>query len=69
VWCLVNPLLADFNIAAWCPVDHFPVPPDVLKFFHRTDAVPIAMSRYGERLLFDAGLDPVYIPLPSTRRS
>jgi hypothetical protein len=27
VWCLVNPLLADFNVAAWTPVDHFPVPP------------------------------------------
>jgi len=63
VWCLQNPLLANFNVAAWTPVDHFPAPPDVLKFFHRTGATPIAMSRYGERLLFDAGLDPVYIPL------
>ena len=63
VWCLQNPLLSDFNIAAWCPVDHFPVPPEVLKFFDRTSAVPVAMSRYGERLLFEAGLDPVYIPL------
>lgn len=63
VWCLQNPLLADFNIAAWCPIDHFPAPPDVLRFFHRTGAVPVAMSRFGERLLFEAGLDPVYIPL------
>jgi glycosyltransferase involved in cell wall biosynthesis len=63
VWCLQNPRLADFNIAAWCPVDHFPAPPDVLKFFHRTGAVPVAMSRFGERLLFAAGLNPVYIPL------
>jgi glycosyltransferase involved in cell wall biosynthesis len=63
VWCLVNPLLADFNVAAWTPVDHFPVPPAVLKFFHRTGATPIAMSRFGERLLAAAGLDPVYIPL------
>lgn len=63
VWCLVNPILRDFNIAAWTPVDHFPVPPDVRKFFHRTGAVPVAMSRFGERLLLDAGLDPVYVPL------
>lgn len=63
VWALVNPLLKDFNVAAWTPVDHFPVPPDVLQFFHRTGATPIAMSRFGERLLFDAGLDPYYIPL------
>lgn len=63
VWAMENPLLADYNVAAWCPVDHFPVPPGVLKFFRRTGAVPLAMSRFGERLLFDAGLDPVYIPL------
>jgi glycosyltransferase involved in cell wall biosynthesis len=63
VWCLVNPLLADFQVAAWTPVDHIPVPPDVLKFFHRTDAVPVAMSRFGERLLAASGLDPAYIPL------
>ena len=44
VWVLKNPLLSDFNVAAWCPVDHFPVPPEVVKFFHRTGAVPIAMS-------------------------
>lgn len=63
VWCLVNPLLADFNIAAWTPIDHFPIPPEVLRFFERTGAVPVAMSRYGERLLFESGLDPVYVPL------
>lgn len=63
VWCLVNPLLADFNIAAWTPVDHFPIPPEVLQFFNRTKAVPLAMSRYGEKLLAAAGLDPVYVPL------
>lgn len=63
VWALQNPLLADFNVAAWVPVDHFPAPPGVLDFFKRTGATPVAMSRFGERLLFDAGLDPVYVPL------
>ena len=64
LWCLKNPELSEYNVAAWCPVDHAPVPPDVLAFFHRNpEAVPIAMSRFGERLLFDVGLDPVYIPL------
>jgi glycosyltransferase involved in cell wall biosynthesis len=58
-----QPELQDFNIAAWTPVDHFPVPPEVRDFFRRTDAVPIAMSRFGEKLLRHAGLDPVYIPL------
>ena len=63
VWSLQNPVLADFQVAAWCPVDHFPAPKGVVEFFKRTDAVPVAMSRFGERLLFDAGLDPVYVPL------
>lgn len=63
VWALQNPLIADFQVAAWVPVDHDPVPPGVLEFFERTGAVPVAMSRFGEHLLFDAGLDPVYVPL------
>jgi glycosyltransferase involved in cell wall biosynthesis len=63
VWAMPNPLLADYQVAAWTPVDHFPAPPDVIKFFHRTGAIPVTMSRFGERLLFNAGLDPVYIPL------
>lgn len=65
IWCLnPNPLLKDFNVAPWVPVDHFPVPRDVLAFFHKNpDAVPLAMSRFGERQLSEAGLDPVYIPL------
>lgn len=63
VWCMVNPRLADFNVLAWVPVDHFPAPPDVLKFFQRSNALPVAMSRFGERLLFEAGLAPTFIPL------
>jgi glycosyltransferase involved in cell wall biosynthesis len=63
VWALQNPLLADFNVAAWVPVDHFPAPPGVIDFFKRTGATPVTMSRFGERLLFDVGLDPVYVPL------
>jgi glycosyltransferase involved in cell wall biosynthesis len=63
LWSLINPLLKDFNVAAWCPVDHFPVPPGVLRFFERTEAVPLAMSRFGERQLTGMGLDPVYVPL------
>jgi glycosyltransferase involved in cell wall biosynthesis len=63
VWAMISPRLADYNVAAWAPVDHFPVPHGVLDFFSRSQAVPVAMSRFGERLLFDAGLDPAYIPL------
>jgi glycosyltransferase involved in cell wall biosynthesis len=63
VFGLTSPMLSDFNVAAWCPVDHFPVPPEVLSFFKRTGAVPIAMSKFGEGLLRESGLDPLYVPL------
>jgi len=64
MWSLEkNHFLTEFNVAAWCPVDHFPVPPDVRKFFEQTDAVPVAMSKYGFEQLSKVGLDPVYVPL------
>lgn len=63
VWALVNPLLDGFNVAAWAPVDHFPVPPGVLRFFERSGAVPVAMSRFGERAFHTAGLEAEYAPL------
>lgn len=63
VWALTTPMLRNHNVAAWVPVDHFPAPKDVLSFFERSDAVPVVMSKYGERQLRDAGLDPVYVPL------
>jgi glycosyltransferase involved in cell wall biosynthesis len=63
IWALVNPLLEDFNVAAWAPVDHFPVPPGVLRFFERTGAVPVAMSKFGRGGFERAGLDPEYVPL------
>ena len=64
VWCLETPMLAEMNMAAWAPVDHSPVPPGVLKFFRRNpEAIPIAMSRFGEREFFAAGLNPAYVPL------
>lgn len=63
VWCLVNPVLSEFNILAWTPVDHEPTPPGVRSFFKRTGAHPIAMSRFGEYQLRASALSPSFIPL------
>jgi glycosyltransferase involved in cell wall biosynthesis len=63
VWSLTNPLLAEWNVAAWTPVDHDPVPPMVVKFFERTNAVPVAMSKHGAEQFRAAGLTPAYVPL------
>ena len=63
VWSLQSPALKDFNVAAWAPVDHHPVPGMVLKFFERSQARCIAMTRHGQREFAVEGLDPTYIPL------
>ena len=55
--------LSAYKILAWTPVDHFPAPEGVVRFFHRSNARPVAMSRFGERQLMEAGLDPSYAPL------
>ena len=63
LWVMQNPLLDKFNVVGWCPVDHFPVPPQVLGFFHRTGAEAAGMSQFGNDLLREAGLESTYLPL------
>ncbi len=48
------------RVASWTPIDHYPVPPGVLDWAktHRT----IAMSRFGQRALAEAGVHSIYIP-------
>lgn len=62
VWVLTNPNLRELNLASWVPVDHAPLPPKVHAFFANTGATPIAMSRFGERMLREAGHTPLYVP-------
>lgn len=63
VWPLTAKKLAGIkNLASWLPVDHDPVPAKTVEFFETTGSRPIAMARFGERLLNDIGLDPLYVP-------
>ena len=62
VWPLTSSLFSQLRVASWTPVDHDPAPPRVVEFFTRTGARPIAMSRFGESRLQQAGLDPLYVP-------
>ncbi len=55
--------LADYKVMPWTPVDHAPIPQDVLRFFHLSHATPIAMSEFGRRQFFEYGLTPEYVPL------
>ena len=63
VWSLTTPNLAEFNVAAWAPVDHDPVPNMVLRFFQRSNARCIAMSKHGLGEFAKHDLKPAYIPL------
>jgi glycosyltransferase involved in cell wall biosynthesis len=62
VWPLSAQIWRGFNVASWVPVDHEPCPRPVADYFHDTGAVPIAMSKFGQRELRAAGLDPLYCP-------
>lgn len=62
VWVFDGPAFNEMNVASWVPIDHAPAPPKVTEFFHRTGARPVAMSRFGERMLRQEGLDPLYVP-------
>ena len=62
VWVLDAHMCSQMNVASWVPVDHDPAPPKVLEFFRESNAIPIAMSRFGKEKLIEAGLDPLYVP-------
>ena len=55
----------ELNLACWVPVDHDPTPPMVAKFILDGGHHAIAMSRFGEQRLLDAGIareNMTYIP-------
>jgi len=50
------------NIASWVPIDHQPAPPDVLRWLERDNVRPIAMSKFGSRMMDIAGIEHLYVP-------
>ena len=57
--------LKRLNLAWWVPIDHDPVPPQVIEFFNKTEAFAIAMTKFGHQALLNAGAPPdavTYIP-------
>jgi FkbM family methyltransferase len=62
VWTFETPLLNRLCVGSWVPVDHLGVPAMTRGWFRMSGAVPIAMSRFGETALRDAGFDPLYVP-------
>jgi glycosyltransferase involved in cell wall biosynthesis len=62
VWVLPTEKMKGRPCACWTPVDGNPPAPRVVKALKDSGARPIAMSRYGEQALQNAGLDPLYVP-------
>ncbi len=55
--------LARMRTAIWFPVDCQPVgQPDVTVLREALGVIPVAMSRFGERMLRDEGTEPLYVP-------
>jgi glycosyltransferase involved in cell wall biosynthesis len=55
----------ELNLACWTPIDHDPAPPQVIQFLKEGGHHAIAMSRFGEKMLANAGIKPdemTYIP-------
>lgn len=61
-WAIDPAPLREFATAMWTPIQSHPVPPADVNFFQVSGALPIAMSRFGERQLIEAGLAPIYVP-------
>jgi glycosyltransferase involved in cell wall biosynthesis len=62
-WVLQPKLWPDgLRMALWAPVDHQPLPPAVKDVLEDRRIRPVAMSRFGERMMLDADLKPLYVP-------
>lgn len=62
VWVLKGKKYDDIPIASWTPVDHQPAPPGVLEWVKKPNVTPLAMSRYGQRVMAEAGVESFYVP-------
>lgn len=63
VWVLSS-LNREMNWVPWMPVDHDPVPPEVVKTLKNALGLvkPIAMSKFGQKQLANHDIDAYYIP-------
>lgn len=63
VFVLRSMALTQHRTAAWLPIDHDPAPPELVDArLRELGMAPIAMSRFGQRVLQDAGHSPYYVP-------
>ena len=56
------PDMKQMNVAHWMPVDCTPASVGDLQVLRDGEGVPVAMSRFGEKMLADEGCEPLYVP-------
>lgn len=61
VWIFPQELTRKVNFAPWLPIDHDPAPEPVLKALE-TAIYPMSMSKFGVRVLEEAGVNAHYVP-------
>jgi FkbM family methyltransferase len=61
-WCVQPDAVRGLATAVWSPVHSQPMSHGDKMFYGVTGAQPVAMSRYGEALMAEFGLQPVYVP-------
>jgi len=54
--------LSQLNVAHWFPVDTDPLGEGDVTVLREGRGIPLAMSRFGERVLRNEGSDPLYVP-------
>jgi glycosyltransferase involved in cell wall biosynthesis len=62
IYTIATDTLRDMNVAHWQPIDCDPMGYADRDCLAKSGAQPIAMSKFGERMMRDAGFSPYYIP-------
>lgn len=62
-WVYKNSNVDDIDvIASWVPIDHMPVPVDVIDWCSRPNVLPVTMAKFGTQMLERAGIASMYAP-------
>ena len=51
VWPIKGDRYATMPTVSWVPIDHQPTPPDVRRWCEQANVTPVAMSKFGSRML------------------
>lgn len=62
VWVFKGKKWADWKVASWVPVDHFPAPKEVTQWCEQSFVTPIAMSQFGKQMFENVGIEAEYVP-------